>query len=74
MATANPNQDRCLRLEKIYSRARDRVELMRTVDEELVDEFEFPIVQPDEGEVALVQLMRIASEEAHKAIAALAHT
>ena len=46
MATANLG--RCRRQDIHYSRARDRVDVQRTVEDTLVDEFEFPIVEPDE--------------------------
>ncbi len=63
MAIANIG--RCLRADKIYSRARTRVDTMQTVDAELADDFEFPIVAPDEveGEETLAQLMAMVNED-----------
>lgn len=63
MATANLG--RCRRQDIHYSRARDRKDLQRTVQDTLVDEFEFPIVEPDVDydPDALARLM--APEEDH---------
>ena len=58
MTTANLT--RCHRQEKIYSRARNRADLIRAVDEEYTDEFEFPIAQLEPDTTAsLAQLMTV---------------
>ena len=55
------NLGRQLRVDKIYSRARDRADLLRYVDEEEDDQFEFPLAGSDpvdeETEQSLASLM-----------------
>ena len=55
---------RCIRTEKVYSRAKDRHDMHRLVEEELDEDFEFPLMGPMEGEgPTLASLMSVDEEE-----------
>lgn len=64
MGTADLGRTR--RLDKMYSRARDRADLHRTIDEELAEEYEFLVVGRPTEEAAgdgLANLMQPESPE-----------
>lgn len=62
MATAKLGRTR--RFDKTYSRARDRADLMRTIEEDLNEDFVFPLAQVEDDDPHTPSLAALMSEPA----------